>query len=510
MLFRFRKSIRAMRLLSEHKRLEKFPDARGSVVEFSAADASELAFSMQLLPNGSLDDIARRGWTLEHKLDACTRVCTAVAYSHASGVIHRDIKPANIVLNEEGLAVLTDFDIADIKFATSMSTTVEGGLGTPVFAAPEQLLDAERADERSDVYSIGRLLHYMLLERSPGYQVEKDPALENLAGFPAALVEIVRRATQHEVGRRFASVREFQDALLKSRTGAAAWRARMTRLRRWLRYNWAAATIVALIVCVSGVVAILQTKAAASQRAAALREARFSDELSQLTEKLNQSIKQKDAAIDRVAKINAELVLLQNRPQSVARDQLITDAETRLASAQQAVDDLTVQQRSLSKLFETELAAVSTPDEPKPGKPNQSPPNRVQDSSQAGHPAISERTAASTSGLRLEKPLPVAGPLVGGTPRSNSGPYIGGSAEARLRAAAEKAAADCTEQSGMTGKGRAKIVYDPGGQPTWAAVVNPPFAGTPEGACIARALKRVTVSAELFGATSASVDFEVK
>jgi serine/threonine protein kinase len=341
MLFRFRKSIRAIRLLSEEKRLEKAPDANGTVVAFFRADPTELAFSMELLPHGNLDDIAKRGWTVEHKLDVCTRVCAAVSFSHANGVIHRDIKPANIVLNDDGQAVLTDFDIADIKFATSMSTTVEGGLGTPVFAAPEQLLDADRADERSDVYSLGRLLHYMLLERSPGYQVEKDPGLENLAGFPPALVEIVRRATQHDPARRFASANEFRDALSKSRTGAAAWRAWASRFRRWSRNNWAVVAIVSLIVVGSTTTGISQARVAA-------RETRFSEQLSELTARLNQLIKDKDAAVDRVTEIEAELATYRQQPQSRDRDQRIADAEARLKVAKQAVDNLAKQQRALS------------------------------------------------------------------------------------------------------------------------------------------------------------------
>ena len=344
MLFRFRKSIRAMRLLSERKRLEKVPEARGTIVQFGMADPTGLAFSMDLLPNGNLDDIAKRGWTVEHKLDVCGRVATAVAYSHAAGVIHRDIEPANVVLDDEGKAVLTDFDIADIKFATSMSTTVEGGLGTPVFAAPEQLVDAELADERSDVYSLGRLLQYMLLERSPGYQIEKDPALENLAAFPPALVEIVRKATQYDPARRFISVRDFQDALAKNRTGAAALRARITRLRRWSRHNWAIVTILGLLIAAITVAAVYQTRVA--------------DELADLAFRLRESIAEREAAVELVEKIRAELSHYERRQQSEARDRLIADAEARLSSAQQAVTDVTKEQSQLTKRLDKKAATA--------------------------------------------------------------------------------------------------------------------------------------------------------
>ncbi|HYP98165.1 MAG TPA: AgmX/PglI C-terminal domain-containing protein [Polyangiaceae bacterium] len=369
MLFRFRKSIRAMRLLGEEKRLDKSPEARGTVVAFGRPDASELAFSMELLTKGNLDDIGKRSWTLEHKLDICTRICVAVAYSHANGVVHRDIKPANIVLNEDGHAVLTDFDIADIKFATSMSTTVEGGLGTPVFAAPEQLIDADSADERSDVYSLGRLLYYMLLERSPGYQIERDPALENLAGFPSALVEIVRKATQHDPKRRFSSVDELYVALSKSRTGAAAWLARSARLRRWVRHQWTLVVIVGLIVGGSLGAVAYQARVAAREAQVAAREAALSATLSRLSEILNQSIRDKDAAVDRVTKIKAELELLHKGAETPDRDRLISEASTRLLAAERAVDDLTKQQQELGTQIEAakEDARAQTSHPPEKG-----------------------------------------------------------------------------------------------------------------------------------------------
>lgn len=197
MLSRFRRSIRAMRRLGEKKRLGKRDDTRGQIVRYRAEDDSGLAFAMDYLSQGNLVDVNQRGWSLERKLEVMLSVSSAVRYAHQNGVIHRDIKPANIVLDDDKQPVLTDFDIADIKWATSLSTTMEGGLGTPVFAAPEQLVDAELATEATDVYRLGRFLYDLLLERSPGYEVEKDPSLDNLSDQRPALVEIVRKATQY-------------------------------------------------------------------------------------------------------------------------------------------------------------------------------------------------------------------------------------------------------------------------------------------------------------------------
>lgn len=247
MAARFRRSIRAMRLLSERRRLERKKDPRGLIAGFYKADESTLAFSMTMVPGGNLEHVDRFSWPLERKLEIVVRVCAAVRYSHANGVIHRDIKPANILLSAALGPVLTDFDISDIKWATSLSTSVEGTLGTPVFAAPEQLESADSATERSDIYSLGRLLYYLLLERSPGYQVEKDPSLDNLAAFPPAVVEVVRRCTQYDQRRRYGSVRELIGTLERCHTGAAAWRARVSRTCRWMGRHWAPLAIIAVL-----------------------------------------------------------------------------------------------------------------------------------------------------------------------------------------------------------------------------------------------------------------------
>lgn len=263
------------------------------------------------------------------------RICTAVSYSDASGVIHRDIKPANIVLNDGGFAVLTDFDIADVKFATSMSTTVEGGLGTPVFAAPEQLRDAELANERSDVYSLGRLLHYLLLERSPGYQVEKDPVLRDLGEFPPALVEVVRCATQFDPARRYESVDKMQTALLACHTGAAALRARVTRTARWARHNWALLVITFLTIgALSGF--------AAYQARVAKREATLASRFEELSTKLAALSSEKQQATDKKQTAEERIRELSDRIKAAPSDQL-SPLQAELARVQKDRDEALTQ-----------------------------------------------------------------------------------------------------------------------------------------------------------------------
>jgi len=228
MVWRFRRSIRAQQHMSQ------FRDVPRGICGLIDVSPDTLSFCMPYLGEGTLEQVNRRGWSLTTKVAVFLEICHAVSFSHRVGVIHRDIKPANILLDNDQRPVLIDFDIADIRFVTELKVD-QAGVGTPVFAAPEQLERADAADERSDIYSLGRLLYYLLIERSPGFQREDDPQLDNLRAFPPALVAVVRRATQTAPMRRHDSVASLIEEVERYTTGFAAVRARLASGRRWVR-----------------------------------------------------------------------------------------------------------------------------------------------------------------------------------------------------------------------------------------------------------------------------------
>jgi hypothetical protein len=191
-----------------------------------------------------------------------------------------------------------------------------GGLGTPVFAAPEQLEDAELADERSDIYSLGRLLHYMLLERSPGFQIERDPTLANLRGMPPALVSVVRKACQWDPQRRHASALLMIREIGAHQHGLAAFLAHLGNARRWIRGHAALLAICTTLVGTSTIIAGLESRLAASRGA-----------LLEYTERqLKQHEQKRDelaAALARFKDLRADvqgLVSTLNEAESQARD----------------------------------------------------------------------------------------------------------------------------------------------------------------------------------------------
>ncbi|MCK6516916.1 SUMF1/EgtB/PvdO family nonheme iron enzyme [Myxococcota bacterium] len=305
MLWRFRRSIKAMSHLAADRRRP------ATIAPLLDVEPDGLGFSMPYLSGGNLETIGQRGWTLPVKLDCFLEICRAVAFAHQVGIIHRDIKPANVVLDASGRPVLTDFDISDIKFATKLSSA--GGLGTPIFAAPEQLEEGDQADERSDVYSLGRLLHFMLLERSPGHQIEADPTLENLRAFPQALVTIVRRACQLDPAGRYPSVQQLIQDIEEHQTGWAAVRAQGRRAGRWVRMNWAVLLITSLISGGSLAGAWMQQRAAEQQRQAAEKEAA-------LNEQLKAALAQLEELAQRLAELRARGVELSAQLEGLKSD----------------------------------------------------------------------------------------------------------------------------------------------------------------------------------------------
>ncbi|MHC4550166.1 MAG: serine/threonine-protein kinase [Planctomycetota bacterium] len=118
-------------------------------------------------------------------LEPFLKVCDAVRYAHARGVIHRDLKPANIALGAFGETVVLDWGLAKLKDRADVARTVwqerveelrdetdlktlASAIGTPGYMAPEAaLLRIDEVDERSDVYSLGAILYRLLTGRLP-------------------------------------------------------------------------------------------------------------------------------------------------------------------------------------------------------------------------------------------------------------------------------------------------------------------------------------------------------
>ena len=93
------------------------------------------------------------------------QIAQGLAAAHALGIVHRDVKPQNVLIGPDGVAKLTDFGIARGELLPTMTAT-GSTMGTPHYMSPEQAR-GERADERSDLYSLGCVLYQMLAGEVP-------------------------------------------------------------------------------------------------------------------------------------------------------------------------------------------------------------------------------------------------------------------------------------------------------------------------------------------------------
>ena len=196
-------------------------------------------------------------WTLERLLEIFRKVCDAVAFAHARGVLHRDLKPDNIMVGEFGEVLVMDWGLAkimgkpeenaaalDADFSTrrvqespdlppapaDFATMYGVVLGTPQYMSPEQADARADLDARCDVYMLGGLLYTILTLRPPvrtGTLAEMlesvrtgrlDP-VEFVPDFisarpaprpiPPALAAVVRKAMALERAERFPTVGAF-------------------------------------------------------------------------------------------------------------------------------------------------------------------------------------------------------------------------------------------------------------------------------------------------------------
>lgn len=158
-------------------------------------------------------------------------VADALASAHGQGVIHRDIKPENILLSG-GHAVVADFGIARAVSRAGEERLTETGMsiGTPAYMSPEQGAGESTVDARSDIYSLGCVLYEMLCGQPPftgpsamavlaRHSLEAVPSLHIVRHtIPDELEDIVFRALEKVPADRFASARQFAQALAGPQT----------------------------------------------------------------------------------------------------------------------------------------------------------------------------------------------------------------------------------------------------------------------------------------------------
>jgi len=207
------------------------------VFDFGKSADGDLYLVMELLRGGSLAQvIGERGVSAERAIHIARQIARSVGEAHKKGLVHRDLKPANVqVMGVEGDAdfvKVLDFGLAKLAVKEGAEegdqslTTAGAALGTPLYMSPEQCA-GQRVDGRTDIYSLGAILHEMLAGSPPFVGASsvmtltmhiRDPvpplsAVRPDLQAPPALQQIIFRAMEKDPANRFQAMDELVQAL---------------------------------------------------------------------------------------------------------------------------------------------------------------------------------------------------------------------------------------------------------------------------------------------------------
>jgi serine/threonine protein kinase len=212
---------------------------------YSARQLGELlVFGMEYVPGTDLGRLVRERGRLPvpHACHYAAQAARGLGHAHEKGMAHRDVKPANLILvvdpdRQTHTIKVLDFGLAKVTTGDDYDPGLTGEnrmLGTPDYIAPEQITDAQKADIRADVYSLGCTL-YFLLTGTPPFRApslydllrkhkeeEPPPVTAARPDVPAELAAVLARMMAKDPAARFQTPAGVEAALapfVKKRAG---------------------------------------------------------------------------------------------------------------------------------------------------------------------------------------------------------------------------------------------------------------------------------------------------
>lgn len=258
------------------------------VLDFIEKDGSAYTV-MDFISGSDIEKLVKSGKKFASKeiVRIAVQLCEAVNYLHSQKppIVHSDIKPANVMLAANGDICLIDFNVSLI-FDKNVKTIG----GTPGYAPPEQLgiplSDVKSGingalpvgkttpfvNERSDVYSIGAFLYFLIAREVPAVNYKCKPITDFKAGLPDGLLHIITKAMMLSPAKRYKNAGEMLDAL--KNIGKLDHRYKAMKARR------AIATLLAVVL----MAASIELNRAGSRKLAEEHEEKYQGYVSQMTE----------------------------------------------------------------------------------------------------------------------------------------------------------------------------------------------------------------------------------
>ena len=182
---------------------------------------------MPFFSHGTLSDRLRSHPLSPEELSRLIdEIASALAYEHKHGIFHRDIKPSNILIDKDGKAYLSDFDLVHLS-DTSQNLTGSAVIGTPAYMSPEQCKGGP-VDSRSDQYSLAIVVYQLTTGHLPFYaetpiaiavqQINEplpSPSDFN-PDFPESIEAVLSKALSKDPDRRYPSITAFNQAFQRA------------------------------------------------------------------------------------------------------------------------------------------------------------------------------------------------------------------------------------------------------------------------------------------------------
>lgn len=193
------------------------------IYDLGTTNDGSLFYVMKRIQGTPWSEVIQRT-PLSENLNILIRTADAVALAHSRGVVHRDLKPENVMLGDFGEVLLTDWGIAlcTEKFAKRNSVVLASGLGgTPAYMAPEMATGPLHSiGPAADIYLLGAILFQIVTGKTPHHANSVMDCLHAAAknqiqptDAKGELIDIAYKAMATRPKDRFASVKEFQDAI---------------------------------------------------------------------------------------------------------------------------------------------------------------------------------------------------------------------------------------------------------------------------------------------------------
>ena len=196
-----------------------------------STDQDSYFYVMEFIDGETVDAYVKRKGHLDtiEVLNIGLQVARALAAADRQRLVHRDLKPSNLMLvDQEGESVVKVIDFGLAKSAKggaedTGTLTVEGFVGTPHYASPEQVEETD-LDVRSDIYSLGATLYYMIAGKPPfsgsvgqimSQHLYKPIAVEPLTLVPPCVVSLLQRMLEKDREKRPQTPRDLQNAIVE-------------------------------------------------------------------------------------------------------------------------------------------------------------------------------------------------------------------------------------------------------------------------------------------------------